>query len=513
MRRGILVFILLFAALAGCGTRDRTQVGQNAAPQVEASGLPGVPREPQLSSAEIVARRPNGLVSTRRMGVSTYRQGVLAEAITGESLRIGSHEPNSFGWAMYQFTGFTELEPVSAAGVAVTPGAPGRTIWVAYCDFGANRWVMNEVPAEVDPDGGFLGVNVTVPFASAHRPVSDSGNVYIAVLSYSDVITINSVDIVYEDILPPPVEVTATVGTEVGAVLLTWEDPAITYDPDGAGPGTFKYDAVRIERSPDGIGSWTGLPDQAAGVTEFSDGNQTSSPPLPGVTYHYRLRTLRATYVGRPSETVMGRIGVLPSASFSATPTSGEAPAMVSFDAGSSIDADGLITNYRWSVAGEVLGETASPDFSALMDFAETEAVVLEVTDNDGHQAEFFLPLSAVQLVDDNPAQPDPDNFGMLTGGPGAYGLQLSFIIKSGMPNYRVELDSNYLGHFGSEAETPTVLLKDFGTAPNVSGPYTLFASLPSTQGPGTYYIAIRVTDSSTPANSGVYVWPRRLHL
>jgi len=71
-----------------------------------------------------------------------------------------------------------------------------------------------------------------------------------------------------------------------------------------------------------------------------------------------------------------------PTASFTATPVSGQAPLTVAFDASASIDADGSITSYSWNFGdgSSGTGVTASRTYAA----AGTFTTVLTVTDNRG---------------------------------------------------------------------------------------------------------------------------------
>ena len=81
---------------------------------------------------------------------------------------------------------------------------------------------------------------------------------------------------------------------------------------------------------------------------------------------------------------------ISPTASFTYTPSSGEAPLTVNFDGSASSDPDGSISSYEWIFSdGEMLtGQTVQRMF----DRAGTYGVALKVTDDDGltHQTQQF---------------------------------------------------------------------------------------------------------------------------
>ena len=71
-----------------------------------------------------------------------------------------------------------------------------------------------------------------------------------------------------------------------------------------------------------------------------------------------------------------------PNAAFTATPTSGNAPLAVAFDASSSTDADGTITGYAWTFGDGATGsgQSTSHTYTA----SGTYTATLTVTDDDG---------------------------------------------------------------------------------------------------------------------------------
>ncbi len=79
---------------------------------------------------------------------------------------------------------------------------------------------------------------------------------------------------------------------------------------------------------------------------------------------------------------VVSGSGQPPTAAFTATPTSGEIPLTVQFDASGSFDTDGTIVSYDWTFGdgGVDTGVTTSHEYTSVGDFTAT----LTVTDNDG---------------------------------------------------------------------------------------------------------------------------------
>lgn len=86
-----------------------------------------------------------------------------------------------------------------------------------------------------------------------------------------------------------------------------------------------------------------------------------------------------------------------PLAVFIATPTTGEAPLTVSFDASGSSDPDGTISNYEWDFENDgtvdATGATATHTYSA----AGLYAAVLTVTDSTGLKSSFALFITVLE--------------------------------------------------------------------------------------------------------------------
>ncbi len=79
-----------------------------------------------------------------------------------------------------------------------------------------------------------------------------------------------------------------------------------------------------------------------------------------------------------------------PKANFTASPTEGIAPLTVTLDFSGSVDPDGKIVQYDWSVNGQPISPTSATTDTKTMRFdtAGTYTIVLKVTDNDGLTAQ-----------------------------------------------------------------------------------------------------------------------------
>jgi PKD repeat protein len=104
-----------------------------------------------------------------------------------------------------------------------------------------------------------------------------------------------------------------------------------------------------------------------------------------GTTYYFVVRAYNAYGESGDSNeesTTISSSNQPPSASFSATPTSGVAPLTVNFDASGSYDSDGSIVSYTWNFGdgATTTGSTVSHTYTS----GSTFTVTLTVTDNDG---------------------------------------------------------------------------------------------------------------------------------
>ncbi len=93
-----------------------------------------------------------------------------------------------------------------------------------------------------------------------------------------------------------------------------------------------------------------------------------------------------------------------PVASFTATPTSGEAPLTVNFDASASNDPDGQIVLYHWTIDGNTLDDGSI--VGTVFDTAGDKVVSLTITDDDGATATAVVVISVSQTGEDENLPP-----------------------------------------------------------------------------------------------------------
>ena len=195
------------------------------------------------------------------------------------------------------------------------------------------------------------------------NPISPGGTLYLVVATWDSVpLAIGRLGLQLDCPAPPPDGFDVEPGNGVDLpVHLSWIDPAVSFDPDGDGPGQFNYDGVQIQRAESPEGPWTDLALVPPGTTEYDDQGSLGLPPADG-SFDYRLMTLITGLSVKPGFEFPGYI-LTPNqlvAKFTATPSTGSAEMSVSFDATSSIHVGGPYKSVQWDYEGDGVWDTTA---------------------------------------------------------------------------------------------------------------------------------------------------------
>jgi hypothetical protein len=504
LRAGAVVLMLLATACASNVERPATQ-GK--------AGLPGIPDDPQLS-AEQIERNASVFSTLSRQGdqVVDFSPG---STMAGGAITL-TPGADGLAWALYSLGPLHGYEAGDTLIVKVPQDAGTAGLWAAVADYDANRWEI----APLD-----FASNLTVVALDPQQVLaSGSGVAYVAIISYAaEPRTVSEVRLTTDEVGPPPVGGTASQATSNTSIHLSWENPAHTFDPDGAGPLQFDYEGVWVYRSEteDGQYGFVEIVPAQPGSTALITYEDTDTSLMPAATYYYKLRTQQNGIAARFSVPFMGQVGSPPEADFTADYLDFGGQQDVTLIAIGSDPDGGEIDYYHWDVNadGTIEHGSADPEWVVSLDMNMEQLVELIVFDDEGYSASMqssFGPAICPDLdVQDDISQPDPGAPGTLSGqGPGSYAFDLYFEILSGTPNFRVEMDTHYDGTFGMNMGVPTIMVKDFNNGFNGFGPYAFTdVNIPASQPNGSYTFALRVTDSCNPPNVVTLVYPNLVHL
>ncbi len=103
----------------------------------------------------------------------------------------------------------------------------------------------------------------------------------------------------------------------------------------------------------------------------------------------FQLQSVRVTYTISDLEAFNNWVNIgnnqPPTANFTATPTSGEAPLTVTLNASASTDVDGTISSYEWLSSGQII--TPGANSSITFNNPDTYTITLTVTDDQGSKS------------------------------------------------------------------------------------------------------------------------------
>jgi PKD repeat protein len=143
---------------------------------------------------------------------------------------------------------------------------------------------------------------------------------------------------------PPAAPSGLTARLSTGSVQLAWQDNATNETA---------YSVERATATATGMGPFVVLATQGANATTFADTTYTNT------TYEYRVRASNAAGASAYSNTAS--ISILsandpPTAVMSATPSTGAAPLVVTFDGSGSTDLGGAVTSWTWTFGDGTMG-------------------------------------------------------------------------------------------------------------------------------------------------------------
>jgi PKD repeat protein len=217
------------------------------------------------------------------------------------------------------------------------------------------------------PIAGATGQNYTTPPVT----LADSGSLFrCAVSNVAGTVTSATATLTVQDATPPVISgVEATGITESGAT--------ITWNTDEPADGQVFY-------REQGTTAYQLSPIATAMVTGHSIVLQGL---LAGTTYEYRVQSVDvagniATSSPDQTFTTTNPPNQPPVASFSASPTSGDAPLSVNFDATASSDTDGTIVSWDWDFGDGSTGAGSTPSHVYTDEGSFT--ATLTVVDDDG---------------------------------------------------------------------------------------------------------------------------------
>jgi hypothetical protein len=360
----LLVVIVLLAAcnsssplispLDGGGSHSTTPALNNGLPSQPPpssamAGIPTPPHDAYVDPAVIRARRANavgtvGLLGSQAVGMDQAN----ASVDPADHTCVLSPGPGTLSWAMYAFSDLLPEDlplTLSLRPLGETPPSP---CYVALPDFARGAWdwtVLNVSQQEY-----------SIPVGTGAGALSPGGSLYVVVATYDGVaMGIGGLNLQLDCPAPPPVGFDAEGGDgQAVPVHLSWVDPAVSFDPDGAGPEQFVYDGVQIQRAESPDGPWVDLQPVPPGTTEVDDPGSLGNPPPDGA-YYYHLMTLVSGATLLWGVVIPGGVNFALNqlvAKFTITPPAGQTYIRFDFDAGTSIHTGGALKSVQWDFDG-----------------------------------------------------------------------------------------------------------------------------------------------------------------
>jgi outer membrane protein assembly factor BamB len=351
IRISAIVILISAATFAGCnGHLADSNLGANsrlnsnsAAPSAgQLAGWPALPVDKYVDPSTIRAKRSAAvsvisLPGSNAMSYLQNRGHIDATEMTC-TLEPG---PNDLSWAVYQFSNLLPEDLPLVASVRFTGELPPGPCFIGLSDYakGTWRWVENLATL-----GDF---NIAV--GADEQPISAGGNAYVVIGAWDRVaLSIREAALQLDAAAPPPLGFNVDDGDgEAVATHLSWIDPAVSFDPDGAGPQQYSYDGIEIQRAPSPLGPWSSSAILQPAVTSFDDPDTLGVQPGAPCTYYYEIRTLKQSVLSPWGPILLGNVNLAVNeltANLVLSPGIGSAGAHITLDGTSSVHSGALST-------------------------------------------------------------------------------------------------------------------------------------------------------------------------
>lgn len=225
--------------------------------------------------------------------------GTVIYDLAAESVELQTAaEPREWqlAWALYSFENLIPGALPALVETQLGGEVPGE-YFIGISDYKLGLWRWTRVSASDGSDHA--------PVANAGAINAQSGRLYVVVVCFGgNWLRLDRLSLQGEIDLPPPVEFTASTDLS-DRIELRWEDPALTYDPDGEGPGVFTYTHLYLLRASDPRGPWLQAAQLPAGTTSQVIWPYGDEPEI-GEAQYFRLATGTALVAGPPGNAVRG---------------------------------------------------------------------------------------------------------------------------------------------------------------------------------------------------------------
>lgn len=358
-KRFALALVLVVAA-GGCGSKPQHDMADGKAqppgnapePALPApaslTGLPPVPLDAYLDPTRILARRGAAVGEIGLNGSDVYQmdQGGAVLDAEGQALGLNSNA-GALSWGIYRFAGLVAGDAPLVLHLTLD-GEMLAPFYVALADYGTGAWAWTPVatPQAV--------ANIPAPPSA----ISPGGNVFAVVAVYGGAaLQVREAALELDTPLPPPLGFQVLPGDgDQTPTTLEWIDPALSYDPDGSGPGAFDYTGVRVDESDSPAGPWSVLASVNPGPpNSYLDLATLGQQPGATPPRYYQLHTMSLNGIGLGTIVRTGipefAVNTL-AARLSVTPLSiGSSPGVVKLN-GTASTHSGTLKSVQWDTDG-----------------------------------------------------------------------------------------------------------------------------------------------------------------